>query len=84
MSDLENRIRELEAENEDLRLNVHALKVAVVTISCVVNEVVGKSKGAMADTLESSLKFDPAFEQDEEYFNKLKLKTIQLLGKSSE
>ncbi|MGY9176224.1 hypothetical protein [Citrobacter freundii] len=82
MSDLENRIKELEAENEELRLDVHALKVAVVTISNVVNEVIGKSKGLMAETVEGSLVYDPNLQDSEEYFNKLKAKTVQLLGKA--
>ncbi|EEE1295436.1 hypothetical protein CB343_005067 [Salmonella enterica subsp. diarizonae] len=82
MSDLENRIKELEAENEELRLDVHALKVAVVTISNVVNEAIGKSKGLMAETVESSLVYDPNLQDSEEYFNKLKTKTVRLLGKA--
>ncbi|MCW9444917.1 hypothetical protein [Klebsiella oxytoca] len=84
MSDLENRIKELEDENDKLRLDIHALKVAVITISCVVNEAVGKSKGLMAETIEDSLKYDPDLEHNEEYFNKLKGKVVQLLGKASE
>ncbi|HDR2404868.1 TPA: hypothetical protein QCH84_001221 [Enterobacter asburiae] len=84
MSDLENRIKELEDENDKLRLDIHALKVAVVTISCVVNEAVGNSKGLMAETVEDSLNYDPDLEHSEEYFNKLKSEVIQLLGKTSE
>ncbi|MEB8212236.1 hypothetical protein NGI10_03725 [Raoultella ornithinolytica] len=83
MSDLESRIKELEEENEHLRLDVHALQVAVVTISAVVNEAVGKSKGLMAETVENSLSYDSNLDQSEEYFNKLKTKVIELLGKSS-
>ncbi|MPU29111.1 hypothetical protein FVB13_07980 [Escherichia coli] len=81
MSDFENRIKELEAENDQLRFDIHALKVAVITISTVVNEGVGKTPGLMADTVESSLEFDSESEFDEEYFNKLKKEVVQLLGK---
>lgn len=81
MNDLERRIKELEDENAKLKFDIHALKVAVATISYVVNEAIGKSKGFMAETIEDSLKYDPDLGHSQEYFNKLKGEVIQLLGK---
>lgn len=84
MSELESRVNKLETENEELKLEIHALRVAVVTISSVVNEAVGKSAGLMGNTIEESLIFDKDLDQDEERFNKMKSKIVHLLGKKEQ
>ncbi|ABP59482.1 hypothetical protein Ent638_0797 [Enterobacter sp. 638] len=84
MSELESRINELETENEKLKLEIQALQVAVVTISSVVNEAVGKSAGLMGNTIEESLIFDEDLDQDEDRFNKMKSKIVHLLGKKEQ
>ncbi|KLQ04112.1 hypothetical protein ABF77_11120 [Enterobacter roggenkampii] len=84
MSELESRVNELETENEQLKLEIQALRIAVVTISSVVNEAIGKTPGLMGNTIEESLIFDEDLDQDEERFNKMKSKLVHLLGKKEQ
>ncbi|ENB2832041.1 hypothetical protein [Enterobacter roggenkampii] len=81
MSELENRVIELETENEELKLEIQALRIAVVTMSAVVNEGIGKSAGLMGNTIDESMIFDEDIHENEEWFNKLKSKVVYLLGK---
>lgn len=81
MSDLEKRIKELEIENEKMRLDIHALQVAIVTISTVINDGIVKVPELMSSEVESSLKFNAEFHHDEDYFHELKTQAIHLLGK---
>jgi hypothetical protein len=81
MSELENRVIELETENEELKLEIQALRIAMVTMSAVVNEGIGKSVGLMGNTVDEGMIFDADIHENEERFNKLKSKVVYLLGK---
>lgn len=83
MSELEKRVIELETEKEELKLEIQALRIAVVTMSAVVNDGIGKSAGLMGNTVDESMIFDEDIHENEEWFNKLKSKVVYLLGKES-
>ncbi|HGM5299736.1 MULTISPECIES: hypothetical protein [Serratia] len=83
MSSFEERLAALEESNNDLKLQLHAAKVAITTLSVCMNGLAG-DKGALASAFEEGMKAPhwQNFETDEErrYQEELTKQILPLLA----
>lgn len=82
MNNLEQRISDLELENDDLKLEIHAIRVAMTVLSTAFNGVAGQ-QGMLADAfkkgMESKGRVEFTFKTSEDYQDKLTAKILELL-----
>ncbi|WP_145957310.1 hypothetical protein [Serratia marcescens] len=87
MSSLEERLAALEESNNDLKLQIHAAKVAITTLSVCLNGMAG-DKGALASAFEKGMEAPhwQNFETDDErrYQEELTKQILPLLAASTD
>lgn len=85
MPDLENRIDKLEKIIEDLRLDQHAARIAITTMSTVWNAVIEKQSGALGNHYDAAVNLAEPVEFEspvpEGYAEELHKRVVALLSK---